>query len=199
MRRKKWVLCLLGGMAINVVMAWSIGIWAQPSGYVQLRVPPLATMSAEAKVRPGEHVLWDRYDAFGFNAYMPSINVSEVDRFDGYVAPGYNNPELRVTGWPMRSMQSMTRYVRAYKGVDRPRRWDLPVGEIVRRGMQTAWVPALLHPHMDGRIALVPIPLGFVVNTSIYALAVAALFKGVAWLKSKQSQPRGFDIILPGE
>ena len=54
-------------------------------------------------------------------------------------------------------------------------RWDLPVTEILRRGMQTSWLPAWLHVHQERRLPLVPFWPGFAANTLVYLLVVVGI------------------------
>jgi hypothetical protein len=45
------------------------------------------------------------------------------------------------------------------------RRWELPPPEIIRRGLQTNDLPAWSRARPWRRIPLIPMPLGFIVNT----------------------------------
>ena len=54
-------------------------------------------------------------------------------------------------------------------------RWDLPVAEILRRGLQTSWFPAWLHAHKERRLPLVPLWFGFAVNTLVYYCVLVAV------------------------
>ena len=78
------------------------------------------------------------------------------------------------------------------------RRWDLPRDEIIHRGLATNDLPSWMHAQLGRRLALIPIPAGFVADSLLYAAVWWLLARATRalWRKLRPA-PRGFPVIFP--
>lgn len=94
---------------------------------------------------------------------------------------GSATPAYYRGGWPMLSVQSTVTFH------DYLTQWDLPIGEIFHRGIQTGWLPAWMHAHDGRRLPLVPLWLGFAANTLLFFGILLAI--RVVWLRIRRRMP----------
>jgi hypothetical protein len=83
--------------------------------------------------------------------------------------------------------------------VQQRQRWELPAREIVYRGVATKDLPDWTRAYRDRRLPLVPLALGFAIDTLIYGAAFAMLASG--WriaCRRFRPMPRGFPVITEG-
>lgn len=83
----------------------------------------------------------------------------------------------RDAGWPLKSLRSVV-YTTGRDGVMATKR-HLPWRVILGRGVNTSDLPAWLHAYPQRRLPLVPMPVGFVVNTLLYALGAWVVWAGI--------------------
>jgi hypothetical protein len=81
---------------------------------------------------------------------------------------GTHTPAHYRGGWPMYSLQATVTFH------DYRARWQLPLTEILRRGIQTSFLPRWLHVHEGRRLPIVPSWAGFAVNTLLYVFVLVA-------------------------
>ncbi len=101
-------------------------------------------------------------------------------------------PVFFRSGWPMPAMQSVVTAVPP-AGVDPSyydldlRKWNLPFTEIIRRGPQTAWMPAWWRVEDNRRVPLLPLLPGFIIDTLLYFLVLLGI--STAWRKLRRQRP----------
>lgn len=167
---------ILLGMAITVSVAWMCASWSP----VTQAVFPVETVHGEyPDFIPGPECV-DEQEAWwhigygrGWMEAMP-MGAAGAEGFFKYFQGNFS-PAYRQAGWPWRALGSVVRVAYARNG-DYLARWDLPNGEILRRGPQTDELPELFHAKPGRRIPLLPLWPGFVLDTLVYAGAVAAFY-----------------------
>jgi hypothetical protein len=184
----KFFLCLalvLSGITLNVLMAWSCILWS-PSSHSHY---PLEGDKSELTVGPnGIRNWWLTNQGFGVweTRALGSKNFEVFTlRMNDYT------PVFFRGGWPMFSMQSVVTGVpppgtNPMNYDDYLRKWKLPVGEILHRGLQTSKLPAWLHAQENRRLPAIPMWFGFVGNTLFYSLALSGLLS--VWKKVSKSR-----------
>lgn len=155
--------------------------------------------------------LHGRESGFGW-AYMSLRGHRAVGNRESVFWNGpYGGVYHRVAGWPLPALKSRVEVLdsqvsgRFSEGEPEPevvtqrRRWDLPAREIVYRGIPTKDLPNWLRAHPDRRLPLVPIALGFAINTLTYAIVLAFLASGwrAVWRRLRPA-PRGFAVLMKG-
>src|SRR5688500_6531739 len=104
------------------------------------------------------------FDAEPWHLYAFDLGEPIDESRRWYPAGGLH---IRRIGWPMYALQSkVTREPASWVG--HPRRWQLPLREIVNRGLNSDDLPWWLYAHGQRRLALIPLP-GFAANTLFYA------------------------------
>jgi hypothetical protein len=176
---------LIGSMAISAMVAWACILY---SPYKQSSWPRDGTQPYLTDGPKGIRNWWMVNRGFGVweARAMGSRSLDVFSFHDGYT------PAFFRGGWPLYSMQSIVVGVPP-KGADPNdydhylRKWDLPVGEIVRRGLQTRWLPSWLHVQEGRRLPILPYWLGFIVDTLFY---FAVLFGfSVLWQRAQKPTP----------
>jgi len=76
-------------------------------------------------------------------------------------------PAYYRCGWPMFSMQSLVTHYEDSNGHYLAGN-ELPLTEIVHRGIQTSKLPAWFHIQEGRRLPVIPLWFGFACNTAIY-------------------------------
>jgi len=166
---------VLSGMALNVLVAWSCILW---SPYSHLEYPINGDISELTDGPNGIHNWWSTYRGFGVweTRAMGSKNLEVFTlHMDDYT------PVFFRGGWPMLSMQSVV------TGVPPPgtnpedyddylKKWKLPIGEILHRGLQTDWLPQWLHVQEARRLPIIPLWFGFAADTFFYFLALLGFY-----------------------
>jgi hypothetical protein len=165
---RRFVILFIAAVLLNVLAAWGCILWS-----------PYTSHTAPSNERPadgypstiagpyGEQGWWFTAMGFGVWQSVPSGARGADGQFISW--RGTHTPAYYRGGWPMWSLQSTVTFQ------DYRARWDLPFREILRRGMQTNWLPACLHVHPERRLPLVPLWPGFAANTLVYSLAVVAI------------------------
>jgi hypothetical protein len=198
---RRMLVCLIVGCVANVAVAWTCIIWS-PARTVTL--PPIPSRRSEPPMVQGPSGVgwWHTSTGFGVRV-SESLGVQlaggEETWVRGYVGPAA--PTFFDSGWPLLSMRSEVQPVSDHATGLQPVRWELPIGEILRRGPQVAELPVGSRAFLVRRLPLRPLPIGFAVNS--------ALFGGVAWIvlavirrisRVWRAGARGFPIsAVPGE
>ena len=183
MRRfRPYLVLFIAAAMLNVLVAWGCILW---SPYTSGTSPSEQRTDsggypAEIVGPYGKLAWWFTAEGFGVSEAVPHGARGHEGGFVYF--RGTHTPAYYRGGWPMRSMQSTV------KSHDYLARWDLPAQEILRRGMQTSWLPAWLHAQNDRRLPAVPFWPGFAINTLLY-LVVLVAFRFV-WLRVVKRTPR---------
>jgi hypothetical protein len=201
---------LLVGAAVTVAVAWGCAMWSPVSATVDPFPNP--TGVADTVDPDGVVGLHARESGFGWT-YMSLRGERSVtnDRENLFWSGPYGGVFHRAAGWPLPALRSRVEVLdsqvsgRLSEGQPEPevvtqrRRWDLPTREIVYRGIPTKDLPAWLHADPDRRVPLVPIALGFAINTLTYAIAFALVASvcRAAWRRLRPA-PRGFAVATEG-
>ncbi len=198
---------LLVGAAITFVVAWGCALWSP----VRATVDPFPNPAGIAEtVDPDGNVgLYYRESGFGWTCMSLRGQRSVTDgRKNVFWSGPYGGVFHRVAGWPLPALRSRVevldsqvsnRYIDGEPPsqiLTQRRRWDLPAREIVYRGIATKDVPSWLHAYLDRRLPLVPLPLGFIVDTLVYAIAFALLAGAVRRaMRMWRPAPCGFAVV----
>jgi hypothetical protein len=204
------IAALVVGATASIAIAWACAIWSPIRTIVDPFPHP--TGIADAVDPDGAVGLHYRESGFGWS-YMwqrgwRSLTNGEEDVF--WSGP-YGGIYHRVAGWPLPALRSRVEVLdsqasgRFSEGEPEPmvlpqrQRWDLPAGEIVYRGIATKDLPDRLRAFQDRRLPLVPIGVGFAVDTLAYAMAFALLVSGDRALRRRpRPAPRGFAVLTKG-
>jgi hypothetical protein len=177
------LLCLLSGAAMSAIVAWTCALWS-PMRQRQMPASP-------------EESHWHYGWGWGWSEAAPHGWRSANGDFLYWNRSA--TPAVRESGLPLRCMRSTV-------NVDHDERrsplsrWDLPTGEVVRRGLQTDDLPAWVRAQRARRVPLVPIWWAFFLNTAFYAVITGTATKGVRILhRQRHTRRRGFEIGQPLE
>lgn len=127
--------------------------------------------------------------------------------------PPWGGTYHRTAGWPWPALRSRVEVLdsqaanRVSEGDGVPRnpiliqrlRWQLPLREIVFRGVASKDLPAWVHAESNRRLPLVPLPLWLLGDTLLYGVAIAGialLFRPV-WRRCHRDR-RGFQVLTGG-
>ncbi len=179
-------LYIIFGAAMTVSVAWVCAMWS-PIRTVIKPFPNPGTIpdTTDLDGTKGLHyfeagVGWS-YSSLCGTRYTTKNNVVWVN----WAGP-YGGTFHRVAGWPLPAVWSRVEVLdsqasnRIFEGepehlyVTTQRvRWELPLSEIIHRGIATKDLPGWFHAEQDRRLPLVPLLFGFLVNTAVYALFLA--------------------------
>jgi hypothetical protein len=180
-KNPKLILCLalvLSGMILNVLVAWSFILWSPYNRSIMPHEKSDHTMPDENIGPDGTLGWW--FTGYGFGVW--TSEPSSAETFDGEVFLHWRNSETPAFyrgGWPMLSMQSIVNAMPDSAHADQEldlAKWDLPIKEILHRGLQTDWLPSWLHVKEERRLPFVPLWLGFVFDTFFYFLALLGFY-----------------------
>jgi hypothetical protein len=184
--KPKLILCLalvLSGMILNVLVAWSCILWSPNNLSIMPQEKADHTMPDQNIGPDGTHGWW--FTGSGFGVWESELSGAEVDPGDNGQLffnswRGSRTPAFYRGGWPMLSMQSLVNAVPDPKHIHDTgevlMKWNLPFGEIVHRGLQTDSLPAWLHVQEGRRLPIVPLWLGFAVDTLLYFLVLRGFY-----------------------
>ena len=177
---------LIAAVILNFAVAWVCILWSpytrgsRPSeqrtedGYPATIAGPY-----------GQQGWWFRATGFGVWESVPSGARGAEGQFLYW--RGTHTPAYYRGGWPMHSLQSTVTFH------DYRRHWDLPAGEILRRGVQTSWLPSSFHAKGDRRLPVVPHWPGFAINILVYCgILVATTWSWIRvqhWRRTRRSKP----------
>ena len=208
---KSWrqlAVALAAGAMMTVLVAWCCALWS-PWRY---EIDPFADpVNAVATADPnGEMGLHFQECAVGWTRMTLRGEIHWHNGKPDFLYPGpYGGTYHQFAGWPFKALRSCVTVLDSQaanrvvggEGPDviviQRRRWELPWDEIVHRGVASNDLPAWMHAQYGRRLALVPIPLGFMANSLFYALffTFAARLAQSFWNRFR-SRPAGFDVIL---
>lgn len=166
------LICCIVGCVANVMVAWACILWS-PARIVTL--PPIPSHRSEPPMVQGPSGLgwWQTSTGFGVRV-SESLGVQlaggEETSVRGYVGPAA--PTYFDSGWPLLSMRSEVQPVYDRATGRQPVRWELPIGEILRRGPQVAELPVGSHAYLVRRLPLRPLPPGFAVKSALFGAVV---------------------------
>lgn len=171
---------------MNVLVAWGCILWSPYTNRTSPPTTPLINGYPQPIAGPdGMQAYWFNAYGFGVRQTVPSGARGAEGRFLYW--KGSHTPAFYRGGWPTYAMQSTVTSHGTLAG------WDLPVREIMRRGLQTSWLPAWLHVQKDRRLPMVPHWPGFAVNTLLYFVTILGFRRGLRWRKRAAKQLLGFD------
>jgi hypothetical protein len=163
------------GLVLNTAVAWACAAWSPLRHSTKLpehEGPGYPDMWSGGPY--GEEGWWQTRRGFGFAQWdLKNAHGAEGDfaYFEGGTIP------YRRAGWPMLSFQSIVRPYGDPADPHEPRRWNLPLVVILRRGMQTDDLPGFLNTHTKRRLPVMPIWSGFFVNTAFYGVLIFGVVK----------------------
>jgi hypothetical protein len=168
MTRARTIILLLAlSASLNVLISWACILW---SPYTRSEHPPERENRTLPDMSPGPDGIeawWWVGEGFGIADAVPSgAALMEGGEFMRYWR-GSGTPAFYRAGWPMLSMQSVVTAYRTSEGGNLSR-WGLPFREILRRGLQTSWMPRWLHAREERRLPVLPLWAGFVINSALY-------------------------------
>ena len=175
------IVLLVAGTATTVAVAWGCAVWSP----VRTTFNPMPNHAGIAdSVDPDGHVGL-HYRETGTGWTYPCLIGSRISTNDVWWSGPYGGVDHRLVGWPLPALRSRVevldsqRSSRTFEGgpeteaTPQRRRWDLPLDEIVYRGIATKDLPTWLHAYPERRLPLVPMVFGFAVNTIVYATTIA--------------------------
>jgi hypothetical protein len=170
----------------NMLVAWGCLLWSPYTRFISPQEKADHSMPDNIRGPDGSFGWWFLSFGFGVFAAEPqSAEVSEGGAYFKYWRSG-NTPAYYRGGWPMFSMQSLVRYQQAPDGHDISGR-ELPLSEILSRGLQTSWLPSWLHAREDRRLPIVPLWLGFSFDTLFYFGVFSAVV--LVWQRVRSRTP----------
>lgn len=200
---KPWQLLVAAalGLATTIAVAWGCALWARFTQSYYPGVTPVPPGAHHVPPLPTDSVIngWATDEGVGVLLAEPMYRLE--------VSPGEwidesrrwlraDGPQVRRMGWPMYALQSeVTRETVSWPGL--PRRWQLPLGEILRRGPSGDELPKSLGVAGEPRLGLMPLP-GLAVDALIYSVLWYALI--AAWRRLRRSLApataprRGFEV-----
>jgi hypothetical protein len=180
---------LLLGAAATYASAWGLTLW---SPYTVSALPP---PGPGGKLPPlvegpdGVRGWWAIGRGVGVSEAAPmGVHTTEEEDFRHWGESG--TPAYYRSGWPFVSLGSTVRCVKDSRHDTELARWDLPMTEIVHRGVNTSDAPTWLHAKGDRRLALIPTWPGFIANTVIYAGAACGVVSLVGWMRRRNRAGR---------
>jgi hypothetical protein len=160
---------------LNYLVALVCMLWSPYTHNDSPPEKPDGSLPADVRGPDGSMNWWLTHSGPGVYSASPAIaEVYQETIFNGWKFTA--TPAFFRSGWPMLSMQSIVHYYQAPDGHDLAR-WELPKTEILSRGLQINQLPAFLHAQPDRRIPLIPIPIGFTVNTACYFLVLLVIHR----------------------
>ena len=172
-----WMLAISALITIHV--AWTCML---VSPYRELPSWPLGENSELATGPNGAMNWWLTNRGFGVRT-IRAMGSHDRSLFSNRGSD--RTPVFFRSGWPLPAMQSIVAAVPPPGGdpldYDHDlRKWNLPFTEIIRRGPQTAWMPAWWHVEDRRRLPLLPLLPGFIIDTLLYflvLLGIAAIWR----------------------
>lgn len=183
-RWARWGLARLAlGAATTVLVAWICAAWLPVGGWgpvrnvgwqaelhadqeaAQLGLPPARPQSTDGSA------FWEAAGGIG---WMDAYETTAEKTWHGLEQRML--PEARRAGWPFFALESRVDEVEEYRGIPSPIRWQLPMGEILRRGVPTH---EMLGLYDESRLGLIPLAPGFLADAMFYGGIWALLIGGV--------------------
>lgn len=203
------IVFLLAGATATIGVAWTCALWS-PTRVVPDPFGDWAKVPETMDPDGVSGVHWIEA-AFGWKFSTFYAERTTVNGVVDIVRRGpYGGVWHRTAGWPLLALRSRVEVVdsqvvwRNYRGDGAPprssperRRWDLPLDEILYRGIAADDLPEWLHSQHERRLPLIPVPFGFTVNTLVYGSIFALLtmvFKAVH--RRFHANPQGFPVVL---
>jgi len=194
---RRILICFIVGCATNVAVAWACILWS-PANSVTL--PPIPSRRSDPPMVRGPLGLgwWQTSTGFGVRISEGlGVQLAGGDEtwVRGFIGP--SAPSAFDSGWPLLSMRSEVHPLYDPTIGRQPARWELPAGEILRRGPQLAELPVGSHAYLTRRLPLRPLPIRFTLNSAFFATVmwiVGGLVRRV-W-SARPAQLRGFPIVV---
>jgi hypothetical protein len=179
----------LFGIAVSYLSAWTLTLW---SPYLRCVSPPT---DALVQGMPPTVVGPDGNEGYWSIDYGPGVacaapmgaSLFEGGEFRSW--RGEHTPSFHRAGWPLLAIGSVVRSVPSPTGVELSR-WQLPIGEILRRGLQTGDLPPWMHARPGRRLGLLPLFPGFLVNASMCGAAAVCLRAAAAKIRHERRRRR---------
>lgn len=170
---QKRIIYFLIAVVLNYPVAWSCTLWAKPKHRTSLP-------GRQGKGYPptwlggpyGEEGWWTTTTGLGYREHTSHHARGAEGDFTYWRG---SITRYREAGWPCISLRS-TVTPREEKG-KLLTKWDLPLSEVLKRGLNTTSLARILGCHPERRLALVPVWGGFVVNAVLYFCGILALTK----------------------
>ena len=198
------IVCIIVGALIALCVSWTCTLWSPVRS--QIDPFPNPTSAADATDPDGHSGLYYQETGFGWRYLWLRGERSYKDPSDYFWSGPYGGEYHRLAGWPLPALRSRVSVLdsqgaRRFDPDDltqQRHRWNLPLGEILYRGVATNDLSAWLHAKPDRRLPLVPMPLGFAVDSLTYALCLAAIIAPLRILRRRVKRSRrGFGVVIP--
>lgn len=172
-------------VVVCYAVAWGCVLWAP---YTRTMMPPseVKDRSLDKWWEPpkivgphGREDWWFTADGIGAWQSVPS-RFRMSDGIGFLYWKGQSTPAYYRGGWPMLAVESTITIQ------DGRSAWDLPLVELLRRGLPTDRLPGWLHARDDRRLPLVPIFPGLAVDTALVFAGLVAV-----GLIVKTKRPKG--------
>jgi len=169
------------GLLATLVVAWSCVLWSP----TQAAFDPFDSPSEAVETVDPDGVRGLHYHEYGFgwsHLYFRGARFGSNGKADVLWSGPYGGTYHRLAGWPIHAMRSRVEVLdsqaagRHSEGQPAPnvppqrRRWRLPWGEVIRRGVASNDLPAWMHAKPDRRVPLIPLPAGFAFDAFFYAV-----------------------------
>jgi len=173
----KVYLVLLAACAANLAVGWSCAAWSpirRSTGLPEHEGPGYPETWPGGPY--GEQGHWMVQSGTGFVEHV-SLCAHGVEGDFNYWK-GSQTP-YREAGWPVLSFRSCVTAISGRTAPSAPwrnlQKWDLPLDEIIKRGIQTNSLPPFLGACKERRLPLVPIWGGFIINVLFYGVLIAGV------------------------
>jgi hypothetical protein len=195
------------GAAATVAVAWGCAMWSP----IQTTVDPFPNPAGIADTVDPDGVvgLFRGEGGMGWEyMVLRGERFTTLGRRNVWWTGPYGGVYHRVAGWPLLALRSRVQVLDSQvssRGSDgnppriavrQRRRWELPAREIAFRGIATKDLPDWIRAYPDRRLPLVPMALGFAVDTLTYGVAFALLACACRMARPRlRPAQRGFAVI----
>ena len=160
-RLAPFMFLFIAAAMLTVLVAWGCILWSPYTSHTAPPEQPTADGYPATISGPyGQQGWWFSAAGLGVWRSVPSGARASEEQFLYY--RGSYTPAYYRGGWPILAVESTVTFH------DYRARWDLPVAEIFKRGLQTSSLPVWLHAVVERRLPLVPLWFGFAVDTLVY-------------------------------
>jgi len=165
---------LMAACTVNLAVAWSCAAWSPIRRSTD-------TPEHEGPGYPerwpggpyGEKGYWMLQSGMGFAQHVDLCAHGVEGDFTYW--KGSRTP-YREAGWPALSFRSCVTPISCPTVPGRtPRKWDLALDEILKRGIPTNCLPSFLGAYKERRLPVVPIWGGFMINVLFYGVLIAVV------------------------
>ena len=178
---RRGISAIIVGGILTILIFWACALWT-PARRI---FDPLDMPSQALETIAPDHIkgLYYQQNGFGWTyLYLRGERFWSKGKSDILWRGPYGGTFHRLAGWPFYAVSSRVTVLdsqiggRVFDGRPQPsvrpqrRKWELPWNEILHRGVASKDVPIWFYAKPDRRLALIPLPLGFALDTFFYAI-----------------------------